>query len=65
MYKSRLKIVREYKGLSRSQLSEKSGINYRSIEAYEQGLKDINNASVKTVLALSKALECDLFDIIG
>ena len=65
MYKSRLKFMREDKGFSQSQLAEKSGVSLRTIQAYEQGYKDINKAQVITVLQLSEALECDVYDIIN
>ena len=65
MYKSRLKFMREEKGLSQSELAKKSGVPLRNIQAYEQGYKDINKAQVITVLQLSEALECDVYDIIN
>lgn len=65
MYKSRLKFMREDKNLSQSELAEKSGVSLRTIQAYEQGYKDINKAQVVTVLQLVEALECDVYDIIN
>ena len=65
MYKSRLKFFREYKGLTQAELAEKSGINVRMIQHYEQGTKDINTASVITVLQLAEALDCDVYEIIN
>lgn len=65
MYKSRLKFMREEKGMSQLSLSEQSGVNIRTIQAYEQGLKDINKAQVVTVLQLAEALECDVYEIIN
>lgn len=65
MYKSNLKIKREEKGLSRSELSKLSGVGIRTIEAFEQGLRDINGARVVTVLSLADALECDVYEIVN
>ena len=65
MYKSRLKFMREEKGMSQSSLAEQSGVNIRTIQAYEQGYKDINKAQVVTVLQLAEALECDVYEIIN
>lgn len=65
MYKSRLKFMREDKGMSQSELAKASGVPLRAIQAYEQGYKDINNAKVLTVLQLSEALECDVYEIIN
>jgi len=58
-----LKAVRESKGLSQSQLAKASGVNVRLIQHYEQAFRDINKASVETVLKLADALECDIRDI--
>ena len=57
--------MREYKGMSQSKLAEQSGVSLRTIQAYEQGYKDINKAQVITVLQLAEALECDVYDIIN
>lgn len=65
MYKSRLKWYREDKGMTQLELSEKSGVNLRMIQNYEQGVKDINKASVVTVLQLAEALDCDVYEIIN
>lgn len=60
-----LKFERESRGMTQAELSEKSGVNKRMIQHYEQGFKDINKAQVLTVLKLSEALECDVYDIIN
>ena len=65
MFHSRLKFMREEKGLSQSELAKASGVPLRNIQAYEQGYKDINKAQVITVLQLSEALDCDVYDIIN
>ena len=65
MYKSRLKWYREEKGMTQLELSERSGVNLRMIQNYEQGVKDINKASVVTVLQLAEALGCDVYEIIN
>lgn len=61
---NKLMEMRTSAGLSRPQLSKLSGINLRSIEAYEQGKCDINGAKIKTVLKLSEALGCRMRDIL-
>lgn len=53
---SPLEVARHSAGLTRKSLSEKSGIPLRTIEAYEQGLNDINMAAVASVKKLSDAL---------
>ena len=60
-----LKGIREERGLSQSQLAEKSGVSARMIQYYEQGVKDIAKAQAQTVLSLAKALECTAEDLIA
>ena len=59
-----MKEIREATGMTRTELSEKTGINARLIEAYEQGRKDINKAKLITLLRLCNALGCRLDDIL-
>lgn len=61
---SKLQEQRAAAGLTRQKLSEKSGVNVRLIERYEQGERDINGAKLKTLLRLCAALGCKLEDII-
>lgn len=61
---NKLQEQRAAAGLTRQKLSEKSGVNVRLIERYEQGERDINGAKLKTLLKLCKALECNLENII-
>ena len=63
-YKSKLKRMRIASGMTQSELSQLSGINIKSIAAYEQSPEKINNASVKSVYNLADCLACDIKDII-
>ena len=65
MFKSRLKFMREEKGMSQSELAKASGVSLRAIQAFEMGYRDINKAQVITVLQLSEALDCDVYEIIN
>ena len=60
----KLREMREKRGISRGQLSDASGISVRTIEGYEQGLRNIEDASVVTVHRLAKALYCKIEDIV-
>lgn len=60
-----LKLIRTSKNLTRFELSKKSGVSARTIEGYEQGLKNINNAPVTNVLKLANALNCKIEDILN
>lgn len=62
---NRLQIMRKEAGLSQSELAKKSGVSVRLIQAYEQGLKDINKGQVVTVLELAEALGCDVYEILN
>lgn len=59
-----LKDIRLQKKLSQSQLAEKSNVNLKTIQAYEQTAKNINNAHLETLLKLSIALECKIENIV-
>ena len=61
---SNLKRIREGLGLSQNKLADKSGVNVRMIQHYEQGAKDINKAQVGTVYKLAKALKVNIEDLI-
>lgn len=61
---SKLKTIRESKGLSQSKLAEVSGVNLRTLQYYEQGYKDINKAQGITLLKISQALDCTIEDLL-
>ena len=56
--------IRKQRGLSQSQLAKKSSISIRSIQLYEQRKTDINKAQYNHLLLLSKALDCEIEDIL-
>lgn len=55
---SSLKRLRSYSELSQSELANKTGIPVRTIQAYEQCQKNINNANVDYVCRMARALNC-------
>lgn len=61
---SNLKRIRELRNLTQAELSDKSGVNIRMIQYYEQGAKDIKKGNVMAVLSLADALGCDIREII-
>lgn len=61
---TKLKKVREEQGITQKQLSEKSGVNLRTIQNLEQGYKNINHASVSKVIKIAIALHCSIMDIL-
>ena len=61
---SKLKTIRESKGLSQSQLARLANVKLRSIQMYEQKHNDIDKAQVNTLFALAKALNCSIEDLL-
>lgn len=59
-----LKNLRQSKGITQKELSEYADVNIRTLQDYEQGKKPINAASALTVFRLSKALNCEVRDIL-
>lgn len=65
LYKEQpLKTIRQKGNLSQSELSKISGVNYRTIQAYEQGELDISKAQYDTLYSLSNSLGCEVNDIV-
>lgn len=60
----KLKKIRQSKGLSQLQLAEKTGINIRTLQHYEQGSKNFDHARIDTILKVCIVLNCKLEDII-
>lgn len=60
----KLKEMRQAAGLSQSQLAEKTGINVRTLQHYEQGSKVFDHARIDTILKVCLVLNCKLEDII-
>lgn len=55
-----LKRIRKLHRITQLKLSERSGVNVRMIQHYEQRTKDINKAEAITVYKLAKALDTDI-----
>lgn len=62
---SKLKKARICKGYTQESLSELSGVNIKSIAAYEQTPAKLSNASVNTIMKLADSLGVDIEDIIN
>ena len=59
-----LRINRELLGISLEDLSERTGIPINQLQQYEEGVKDIKNANILTLLKIRKAMECNLSKIL-
>ena len=61
---SRLKRIRDNRGLSQTALSEQSGVNLRNIQMYEQRGNNIDKAQAQILYKLSRVLGCDVEDLV-
>ncbi len=61
---TRLKQIRENRGLSQTELADMAGVNLRSIQMYEQRVNDIDKAQSKTLFKLSRILGCSIEDLL-
>ena len=61
---TRLKAIRDNRGISQTELAKLSGVNLRSIQMYEQKVNDIDKAQVGTVYKLSRVLGCMIEDLL-
>ena len=59
-----LKEIRTGRNLSQRALAEISGVNYRSLQDYEQGHKQLASASGDVLLRLSAALGCTIPELL-
>lgn len=63
-FETKLKQIREARGLTQVKLAEESGVKLRSIQMYEQRKNDINKAQAKTLYSLSFTLGCNMEDLL-
>ena len=61
---SRLKENRERAELTQKELSERSGVNLRTIQDYEQGRKSINKAQGLSLYRLATALNVTIEELL-
>lgn len=61
---NKLKQIRKIKGLTQKQLAEQCNISVKSIQAYEQGTRKLENANKNTIIKICEVLNCKIIDII-
>ncbi len=61
---SKLKTARKHCGLTQETLANKSGVSLNTIRAYERKSKDLDKAQFDIVMRLSKALRCDVSELL-
>lgn len=60
-----IKQYREKLGYTQRELASRSGINYRSLQDYEQGHKRLASATGETLIRLSMALGCSIEELLS
>lgn len=50
--------------MSQRELAEKSGVNLRQIQRYENSTSDIGNMTLRNAISIAKALGCEVQDLI-
>lgn len=60
---TKLKELRKAAGLTRVQLSDRTGIPIRTLEAYEQGLRPLTGAGIEKIMKMSNVLSVDPYDL--
>lgn len=61
---SKLKIARKHRGLTQEALAQESDVSLNTIRAYERKSKDLNKAQFDIILRLTKALKCDISELL-
>lgn len=56
--------LRKSVGMSQRELAQATGISYKLVQSYEQGVRDINGARISTLLSLCIVLKCRLEQLI-
>ena len=59
-----LKERRIKRGLTQSELAQKTGLSVRLIQKYEQNAQDLNKVYAITIYKLAKALGCKCEDLL-
>lgn len=62
---NKLKEIRTQQGLSQSLLSKEANVSLKTLQAYEQGDRDIKKAQAITVYKIAKTLNCRMEELIG
>lgn len=64
LQESKLKVMRESRGLSQSELAKESGVKLRNIQMYEQRINNIDRAQAQTVYKLARVIGCNVEDLL-
>ena len=59
-----LREIRKERNLTQKELAQRSGVNFRSLQDYEQGHKKLTSANGDILLRLSTVLGCTTEDLL-
>lgn len=59
-----LREIRKNRNLTQKELAQRSGVNFRSLQDYEQGHKKLTSASGDIIMRLSTVLGCTAEDLL-
>lgn len=59
-----LREIRKSRNLTQKELAQRSGVNFRSLQDYEQGHKKLTSASGDIIMRLSTVLGCTAEDLL-
>lgn len=62
---TKLKEVRQAKGLTQKALAEMAGVSLKALQAYEQGFRPLEHASAIDVYQIAKALGTTIEDLLN
>lgn len=63
-FPTKLQTLRKTAGYSQRELSERSGVNLRTLQQYESRAKDMNKAAGRILSALARTLGCSMEDLL-
>lgn len=61
---TKLQIARQRAGFTQSELAKLADIPLKTLQAYEQGQRDISKAAIRTIYNLAAILKCNINDIV-
>lgn len=60
-----LKEIRKKQKITQKELSKLSNVPLRTLQGYEQGEKNIDNAKFETLIKLSIVLDCGILELLN
>ena len=61
---TKLQIARQRAGFTQHELAKLACIPLKTLQAYEQGQRDISKAAIRTIYNLAAILSCNINDIV-